>query len=209
VSFVLTGPGHKRMIFTVTPGRSGTGYLAWLLKDQPGIHCEHEGQPNFVEVMNKVQTSSQIATDFWVNRKLPFIESTSGIYVETSHVFCKGFLEPLLNLGIVPDLVLLRRDCKAVAASLLRLNTIPGKTEKGRKFLLPPEDLNMTDEELCYAYCLEIERRMIVYGEKVIELGGRVVETSLDDVNEFFDSLNLPARAKRAGKKINAKKGRK
>lgn len=199
----------KRMIFTVTPGRSGTGYLAWLLKDQPGIHCEHEGNPNFVEVMGK---GSQITTDFWVNRKLPFIESTNGIYVETSHVFCKGFLEPLLALGIVPDLILLRRDCKAVAASLLRLNTIPGRTKKGRKWVLPPEDLNMTDEELCYAYCLEIERRMIVYGEMVKSLGGMVVETSLDrlqtkdDVNEFFNSLNLPIKAKQVGKKINTKR---
>jgi hypothetical protein len=123
--------------------------------------------------MRKVQTRPEAAKAFWCKEKLPFIaEQNHHVYVETSHLFCKGFFEPLLSLGVRPALIFLRRDPRDVAHSLYRLGTIPGRTEKGCTFLLQPDDPDtlfvsdwesLTDYQLCFWYCLEIDRRQKLY----------------------------------------------
>lgn len=131
----------KRLIFTIAPGRSGTGYLANMLNLLPGVCSTHEPEPKFSHSMRAIQHDSNLAQEFWVKEKLPAIlEFTEKIYIETSHLFCKGFLEPLLELGIIPDVVILRRPFREVAISLYKLDTIPARSDNGQKFLLCPED---------------------------------------------------------------------
>jgi hypothetical protein len=76
-----------------------------------------------------------------------------------------------------------------VATSLLLLNTIPARTPLGLQFLLTPDDpavlrmepwQDLPDWALCYWYCLEIERRALVYKERLERLGGRLLETRID-----------------------------
>jgi hypothetical protein len=191
----------KRLIFTVTTGRSGTDYLARMLACVPGVVSEHEPRPHFVWAMRKAQGDPGIARKFLVEEKLPAIRRAKGrVYSETSHLVCKGFLEPLAEMGYRPDLILLRRPHREVALSMYRLGTIPGRTEKALKWYLTPDDpgvlplenwQRLHDYQLCYWYCLEIERRRQEYGRMFSDLGSRVVDISLQELATFGGFMRL------------------
>lgn len=193
----------KRLILAVSTGRSGTAYLAEILGCVPDVSSHHEAKPKFSKALRPVQQNGQLAYKFWIKEKLPAIAKDSApIYVETSHLFCKGFAEPLLDLGIVPDLILLARPYRQVALSFCRFGTIPGRTAQGLKYLLGPADhgvlslpdwQELDDYQLCYWYCLEIERRMSKYNELFSGLGARIVRVSLEEINALsgFEKLLL------------------
>lgn len=197
---------RKRLIFTVTTGRSGTALLAKALDVAADVHAVHES-PGFTECMRGAQADSGLARDLWL-RLLPEIAGRpEGTYAETGHLVCKGFLEPLLEIGVVPDLILLERRARDVALSLTELGTVPARTEKGRRFLLEPNDpgvlpLPRWEElepyQLNYWYCLEIARRRARYASEVAERGGRVVELPFDELvdprafHRFWRAFELP-----------------
>lgn len=199
----------KRLIFTVTTGRSGTKYLTALLSTVPGVCSLHEPQPDFASYMRKCQTSPETAFAFWLHLKLPFIASRpEPVYAEASHLFCKGFLESALLLGLRPKLVMLSRSPSEVAWSLLERTTVPARTEAGLKYLISPQDPNvmpligwesMTDYQLCFWYALEIERRQIRYSEYAKALGLTAVEVLQRNLGNplqyknMLDALELPA----------------
>ncbi len=224
---------RKRLIFTVTTGRSGTAYLAQLLRTVPRVAAFHEPEPRFSHILREVQREPSLARRFWLEKKLPAIARVRApIYAETSHLFCKGFAEPLLELGLVPDLILLSRPHREVALSLYQLGTIPGRTEKAMTYYLSPDDpgvlplpgwVSMHDYQLCYWYCLEIERRSRHYEALFRERGARVTRIALAELNteagfrRLLDDLALPAmhflarwRYRRVvGQRVNAKRGKK
>ena len=181
--------GGKRLIFTVGTGRNGTGYVSHLLHGLPGICCLHEPDPQFYTVLRAAQSDPGVAERFLVEQKLPAIRSVAEpVYFETSHLACKGFLEPLMAHGVPFDLVILRRDPVLVATSLFLLGTVPARTPLGLQFLLSPADPgvlplknweDLHDWALCYWYCLEIERRAQVYKERLTGLGRKLLETSV------------------------------
>jgi hypothetical protein len=181
--------GGKRLILTVGTGRNGTGYVSHLLHGLPGICCLHEPDPQFYTVMRAAQTDPGVAERFLLEQKLPAIRSfPEPVYFETSHLACKGFLEPLMARGVPFDLMILRRDPVLVATSLYLLGTVPARTQLGLQFLLSPADpgvlpldnwQELHDWALCYWYCLEIERRAQAYKERLAGLGGRLLETSV------------------------------
>ncbi len=180
---------RKRLIFTVTTGRSGTAYLAAVFGYVRGANSYHEPAPEYVDVLRQAQGHPEVARRFLLEEKLPAIaRDSAGIYVETSHLACKGFLEPLLELGIVPDLVIHRRPMRDVAVSLYTMGTIPGRGPKALRFYLSPADPGVIslanwetlhDYQLCYWYCLEIERRARKYKKMFEGHGGRIVATTL------------------------------
>lgn len=200
---------NTRLIFTITTGRSGTGYLAKVLSFMPTIASSHEADPRFSNVMRSIQNNKNAAYKFWIEDKLPQIVSEPRpIYAETSHLFCKGFIESLLNLGLAPDLILLTRPHRDVATSMYQLETIPGRTEKALEYYLSPSDPDvlallpkwqkLNDYQLCYWYCLEIGRRSLVYEKEFLERNSRVVKTSLNELNTYsgvyclLKELDLP-----------------
>jgi hypothetical protein len=205
MSFDLEG---KRLIFTVCTGRCGTELLAQRQGQLPGVTALHEPKPAFQSVMRDTQQDHRFAIDFWEREKLPAIAQTPhAIYAETTHVFCKGFLEPLLNLGLTPDLVMLARSHREVALSLFRLNCVPARTEAGLAFLLSPDDPGVLpiidweelhDYQLCYWYCLEIERRQQEYAELITAFGGKSYKTTLAEIRtgagikQLIADLKLP-----------------
>jgi hypothetical protein len=187
---VLDVIASKRLIFTVTTGRSGTGYLSRVLSYLRGVRSEHEPEPGFQDALRQVQDDPQLAREFWLGKKLPAIAAhPEHIYAESSHVLCKGFLEPLLDLGITPSLIALRRDPRAVALSHLKIGSIPGRQHT--QFQLSPEDPGVlqlpdwesrTDYELCFWLCLEVERRARLYCELIRDRGGAVCEVDFDEL---------------------------
>lgn len=221
----------KRLIFTVTTGRSGTALAARLLDAVPGVSAWHEPAPDFADVMREAQSDPVSATRFWTERKLPHIATLAEpIYAETSHLLSKGFLEPLLDLGFTPDLVILTRAHRQVACSLYRLGTIPGRTASGCRYLLHPDDPEVLplpgwhelhDYQLCYWYCLEVRRRSLAYSD-MLRGRGRVVWIDLDELqgdhglSRLRRELELPHldpagwrryRVLRHGPRVNAKEG--
>jgi len=210
---LISSVQQKRLIFTVTTGRSGTAYLSTIMGLAKNVYSVHEPAPEFADLMRDVQGSPDTAGKFLLERKLPAILACpADIYIETSHLACKGFLLPLLELGVVPDIIIHTRPARDVSLSLLRMGTIPGRSPKSLRFYLKPEDPgvlklpgweNLHDYQLCYWYCLEIERRAIAYKEILLQNGARVASTSLESLKTFkgllrcFSDLDLAARSPR------------
>lgn len=176
----------KRLVFCLSPGRCGTRWLAQVFKCVAGVTSLHELEPNFALVMRQVQEHPRMAHQFWMEDKLPAIAAADGdVYVETSHLFCKGFVEPLLDVGVVPDAVLIDREPGDVALSYWRRKVIPGRTEMGRRYLVQPDDdgnalplrewEGLSDYQLCLWYALEQRRRCRTLGDAITDAGGRVV----------------------------------
>jgi hypothetical protein len=191
---VLAQVARKRLVFAVTAGRTGTVFLAKLLELIPDCSAHHEPEPAFQRYLRRVQADPRIADEFLLKYKLPFIaDLPQSIYIELSNVFCKGFLAPLINLGIVPDLVILRRAPRKIAVSYLERYTVPGRTKYGLEFLVHPDDpgvmplpgwRRMSDYQLCFWYALEIERRQAYYSGLVRDLGRYVVDITAEEVND-------------------------
>ncbi len=200
----------KRFIFTVTTGRTGTLFMANLLPIFKGVTGLHEPEPKFVHHLREVQTNPKIAKDFLINEKVPAIcrSVQTPIYLETGHYFCKCYFEPWLEIGEfpTPDLILLDRDWRKIALSFLALNAIPARTEKGLKHFVAPFDPTcytrledwekLTDYQLCYWYCLEIEERKKQYSRMVQARGGHVLATSIKRIQTIEGILD--ARSKLA-----------
>ena len=192
---------EKKLIFTVATGRCGTAFFAEMLRLVPGVVSLHEPLPEYAEVLRDVQGDPQKAHSFLIDEKLPAIaDLDADIYIETSHLFCKGFLEPLLGLDIVPALLWIRRDHRAVASSMFRGGTIPGRTEKGLRFYLSPEDPGVVklagwhelhDYQLCYWYCLEIERRALHYRALYRSNHWLWAETSLSHITSMAGMVQV------------------
>lgn len=194
----------KQLILTVTAGRTGTAFLCNLFKLFPNLDSFHEVEPNYRHVLRRIQTQPAAATNFLIHYKLPAIaECKSKTYVELSHLFCKGFLEALVNLGVYPDLILLRRNPRKIAWSLLERQTVPGRTSLGTAYLLCPSDPNtlpllawegLTDYQLCFWYALEIERRQNRYRDYMIRLGKNVYDITANELHnpeKFLDMAKI------------------
>jgi hypothetical protein len=163
---------RKRLIFTLTTGRSGTEYLARALGAFREVEARHEPKPTFGSAFRTVAAAPGTAREFWLAHKLPRIARGSRpVYAETSHLACKGFLESAVELGLTMTWVRLHRPAREVAASLWQLGTIPGRSYGGVKYYLAPFDRGvrlaldaarverLDDYQLCYWYCLELEAR--------------------------------------------------
>jgi hypothetical protein len=136
---------QKRLIFTITSGRSGTTLLTELLRQCLGIDVEHEPTPRLNYVFCAVMAESK-AAGWWLQaEKLPHIAATmkGDIYIETSHLYYKGFREPLLALGLRPPFIILTRPATAVARNLFQISCIPERTGAGRLALIGPSDLGV------------------------------------------------------------------
>ncbi len=183
---------NKNLVFCITPGRSGTKLLAELCKVFPSVSSHHEPDPNFNIALRMAQTNPEMASGFWINGKFPLIaEDTRESYIETSHLVGKGFLSPLLKLGIVPQLLLLRRHPSEVAKSMFGYAAIPARTLDGLAHFLKPDDpgvlplphwTSMGDYQLCFWYCLEMERRQRLYSGWVKQLGKPAITTHMNDL---------------------------
>ena len=199
---------RKRFVFSVCTGRCGTGFLSKMLGYLSGVTAKHEPAPCFSNVMRRAQSDPEAAREFVLYEKAPRIAECRGdVYIETSHLVCKGFIEQFLELGLLPDLLVIDRPHREVATSLLQLQTIPGRTDLGRRYLLHPNDPNvlqvagpeeLNDYQLCYWYCLEMQRRKGEYAETLARKGARVARINLDEVtslsgiDRLTDALALP-----------------
>jgi hypothetical protein len=217
---------EKHLIFSVSAGRSGTATLFRLFSCLDDIECKHEGPPDFAQFMRLSQSWPRASYHFLVNSKLPAIDASSRpIFMEASHLHCKGLLEPVFELGLRPDLIILRRNPRQIARSLVRIRAVPARTKLGYIYLLHPDDQARlsypnwrcaSDYQLAFWYALEIELRQEFYAQWGRRIGCRVAYANIDDLNELgaivrlWEALELePSKRainrvkKRAGKRFN------
>ncbi|MDB5453053.1 MAG: uncharacterized protein JWO33_1631 [Caulobacteraceae bacterium] len=193
----------KTLVFCVASGRSGTQSLAKIFEVAPGVHATHEGVPAFQDVMRPALESPTLACDFLLTRKLPAIADVAEeVYLESSHVFAKGFLPPMLKLGLRPKLIFLKRDPRKIALSLERIGATPLRTEGGRGHFISPADPSMlpvapwddfTDYQLCYWYALETIRRQQVLYEMAVRSGCTCRYQRIEDLRTPADVWALMA----------------
>lgn len=195
---------QTRLFLTVTTGRSGTKLLARLMSDCLGVLAEHEAAPMLNYVMRSFQSAPH-ATRWWLyGEKLPAIAARLAAaapdggpwpaYADTSHLYCKGFIEPLIEMRIIPDVIVLTRPARAVALSLFAVGAVPARTGNGRLVLLQPDDPNVVapadwqgwdDYQLCYWYAREIERRQAQYEQTLPQAGCRVFRVAMADLTDL------------------------
>lgn len=201
---VVEAVRRKVFIATISAGRSGTTYLARLLSAFPDLTSMHEPAPHYAYFMRQAQHSRDSARQFLLQYKLPCIAADpAGRYAEISHLFCKGFVEPLLELGIIPRVVFLRRAPRLVAASWLTRGVVPGRWKRGLKLHLHPGDPGVlpypgwwraTDYQLCFWYALEIERRQRWYRQVFDGLGAPWADVTAEELHDPARFLALGER---------------
>ncbi|MCP5084149.1 MAG: tetratricopeptide repeat protein [Alphaproteobacteria bacterium] len=124
---------RKQCIFTIAPGRTGTAFLAELLRSnvpRAEVHHERMGLGQFglhspdISHMMRFNTEGNVhhIHEFW-RRKAALIASGGGpVYAEISHLLAKaGLME---NVGLIcqtarVDIVLLRRDIAQTVQSFI------------------------------------------------------------------------------------------
>lgn len=215
---------NKNIAMCLTTGRSGTNLLQELLSLAENTCSLHEPAPFFSDHVEEVRKNPQAAVNFVVNEKLPVIEKYPQTnYVETSHMFGKGFFEAFISQNIAFRLMILNRPPREVAKSMWRVGMIPGRTEKGLKTTYHPDQpdvlqiLNwqkLSNYQLCYWYCLEVERRKPLYKDICAKHNFAVAEISLATLRDWESfkgfagqlGLKIPETAREDFERITASK---
>lgn len=182
----------KRIIFTITTGRSGTQYLTYLMRYLSDATVVHEHEPSFLKYIYADEAKRM---NFLQNEKMPFIQSQkTDFYIETSHLFAKGYLLPMINLGYKPDIIFLKRENRAVAKSIYKLNHIPIRTTMGKKYYPITETINLkklTDYQLCFLYTLQMDKIMNLSYGIAKNMGFRTVSVKFEELFRPFILFKL------------------
>lgn len=186
----------NRIIFCLSTGRCGTMYLANVMDTIPDVCALHEPEPNFVNT-HKLPYKKRLE---WLrDKKIPYILGIAqSTYIETSNLVSQGFIEPLIELGIKFDAIIIYRDLRSVAISQWRRGHFPGRSALNQKWGIQPnfDYCKLTDYQLCYWHALEKRRRMDIYKTMV---PGNVYETetgkiiSQPDFMALVKHMGLPA----------------
>lgn len=149
----------QRAVFTVTPGRTGTQWLAELFKQNATdveVHHELLGPGHFgvntpdleqLTTFNEFGCTPQLR-EFWKRKFEQVVQSRHALYVETNHQLAKAGLIEHLDLCPCPvTLLFLQRDLAKILASLLRTGLFTNTIQVWLWTLSPDYALNLTDSE--------------------------------------------------------------
>ncbi|MEO1855575.1 hypothetical protein [Chromohalobacter sp.] len=190
----------KNLIFTVTHGRTGTTMLTEVFKIFSDTLSVHEPEPNYASILPKVKEDPRHALVF-LERKIKAINSTQpSNYVETSNVFGKGFLIPLLRSGIFPNLIFLNRDFRETAKSLYKRGSTPMRTQRGAHFSADPRAPGslpifspdtLSDYQLCYWGVLDSYFRQLEAKNIYDQEGKKYCWVTADAFHDFDLTMSI------------------
>ena len=192
---------RQNLIFVITNGRSGSSRLAKLFACLKNVDAFHEPSPSFGPYMHDVAGNIELGKIFFRYLKFPAIAKfNKPFYVETTHMFCKGYFEALFQFNIPFSIIILKRDRRSIAKSMYALNTIPGRSQDGIRYYLQPNEAKfiqlgdwsqLTDYQLCYWHVCEIEIRQKFYSRLMKERQMMVAEVDTDALNTegVFENL--------------------
>lgn len=223
----------RAFVFVATTGRSGSQSLARIFEAVDGAVCRHEPHPVLGDTCPPGRDRDGYFRHLFRVLKAPHVlRDARGhrFYVETNHQFVKRFAEEAVReFGRRLRVIHLRRDPVAVATSFYRIDSIPGRTERGRLWLLDPDDpgnrLPMADllapgaaldHDLyrCLWYWYETEARIADLRRRHPDLPMPTLETAdLNDADALaacFRTLDIPLDRARlealAGTRLNTKR---
>jgi glycosyltransferase involved in cell wall biosynthesis len=190
----------RRTIFCLSSGRSGTAYLTSLLKGLPGLIALHEPEPKYQWQTIALQHQPAHAADFIRRQKVQWVQMLpEATYFEASHYMHKGFFDAWLDAGIVPDVIVMKRDLRAIALSWYGLNVdFFANPQFVRQHMLHPEDKRelflplpewkaFNNYQLCYWYALEQQKRADHYAKILAAKGAKTFTTSLESLSSGKD----------------------
>ena len=169
----------KGYFFVASAGRAGSLSLSRLFKAVHGSVAFHEPYPimydDFVGLPSKKKPYFHKL--FYAIKRINIKRAACGYkyYLETNHQFIKTFSAYAIDcFKNKTRIIFLKRDPVKIAASLYAINSIPGKSLRGKLYLLDPldddnllfmpnifSDTNFNhDYYRCLWYCYEIEARM-------------------------------------------------
>jgi len=205
-----------KFIFVATTGRSATSSLTHIFSAVNNAACFHEPHPNMInasDLLDVYNEKKYYHNLFRVLKRVYIKRAASGhkYYLETNHLFIKNFIAPAVKyFGEKIIIIHLIRDPISVASSFFAIDSIPGKTERGEKYLLDPEqednifNLNiwqhLKDSKesrilRCLWYWYEIEARIEQYKKKYPAIMWYRIETenlnNYEKVSAMLQSLNI------------------
>lgn len=228
-----TSKGVRSYVFVATTGRSGSQSLSRIFEAVDGAVCYHEPHPVMGDTCPPGADRQHYFRNLFRLLKAPHvIRAARGhrCYVETNHQFIKHFAdEALREFGDRLRVVHLRRDPVAVASSFYRIGSIPGRSGRGKTWLLDPEDpenllaldgairgRSGEDQDFlrCLWYWYETEARVLDL--RLREPGVRMPTLRTEDLNDaealerFFAELDVPVDRVRlravTGVRLNTKR---
>lgn len=195
----------KQLYLSLAPGRCGTTKLAQILSLVPGMFAEHEADGP--DSCCWVRQSSLDVQRTYIKRRLEFYNSLPYDHVaNTTHMIGEGFYEHFVDLGIVPNIITMRRNPREVALSMWKLNWIPFRNRTFSPWYMGPDEPDTLpfpnyekahSYQLCYWWCCDTERRALKYTPWLKSLGAKVWETTLPQIldlthiNSMLDYFDL------------------
>jgi len=204
----------RAFIFVATTGRSGSNSLTTILGVLKNCASFHEPHPLMGDNSPAGADRAAYYKKLFHQRKLPTILMASrrrDYYVETNHQFIKHFAEHAIDaFGDRIRIIHLVRDPIRVATSFFAINSVPGLSSKGRKYLLDPlapDNLIQIQDLLgspdfshefyrCLWYWYEVEARAKRIRSTFPKIKWHTLKTEelndLDALKAMFKSLELP-----------------
>jgi hypothetical protein len=219
-------------VFVATTGRSGSESLARIFAAADNAITLHEPSPIMFSDYTDASSKEAYFRRIFRSKKRIYIKRAAAghrYYVETNHQFIKNFI----NFAI-PEfrdkvrIIHMYRDPVAVASSFYSINSIPGRSGSGERYLLHPgeqdnrvdiSDLLLSDPEFdhdfyrCLWYWYEIETRIREYKEKYPRIVWHDIQTQqLNDqasLEAMFESLGIKYDQVKLGRLVGSRANKK
>ena len=125
---------NRRLIFAISSGRAGSGFLARLLASSPDVKAQHEPAPRMCGAYLKMAMRADLKASYEmrkvkvmaINLKLLFF-SEHIAYAETNHMFIKTFFDVVMDYYRNVDVIVLRRPMHKVLKSFVELGYFSDK----------------------------------------------------------------------------------
>lgn len=136
-------------IFVATTGRSGSSSLTRIFTALENAVCFHEPHPIMTnDVPPGMDSTTYFKKLFWL--KKIYVKRAArqhDYYIETNHQFIKNFCDmAVTEFGNRLKVIHLVRTPQESALSFYQIDSIPGKTARGKSYLLDPSsDSNILD----------------------------------------------------------------
>jgi hypothetical protein len=191
---------NRRLIFAISSGRAGSGFLAKLIGSSPDVRAEHEPVPRMCGAYLKMAMRADLSASYEkrkaklmaLNMRLLFLPEII-VYAETNHMFIKTFFDVTMDYYRNVDVVVLRRPMGKVLKSFVELGYFSEKNSHWPLWMHDPNSHNCVAEPLgpmtemdpydrCIAYLLDIEARACKF--KSTYKGVRVHEAQLEEITK-------------------------
>jgi hypothetical protein len=231
--------GVDSYIFVASTGRTGTVSLAKIFEQINKAASFHEPYPIMLNDYPHGACKKKYFDSLFNKLKRIYIKRAAignKYYIETNHMFVKNFIhQSIKQFDKKIKIIHLTRDPVSVARSFYQIGSIPGKSKRGKLYLLDPEDADNIirypskigknqkfDDDLmrCIWYWYEIEARIQKFKGEYSNVFWYTIKTDyLNDLNkmlEMFDKMEISVDKNilekiigiKAHKKMNEKKAK-